>query len=297
MAGNKRQPLLYAADRRLRLNLLSIAAALAAAALLLILAEARYEAVSTIAGPDIYKLLVQFFLITAGGGVLLAIVGNARDETSRRHARAASVQSLQRELDSAYRALKKTKRTLRAHRLHAREAQAADLGRDVARQRVARPAFEAAMADLLEAQLQLESICDHIGQRNDVLNPARLDRMTAPLRYFSRFYHDVHEDFEKGPVRLEDDYYVLDEAANLIDFLRSSHVAPRQRPDEIEALLERLEKAPELRERAEALGTILQASPEQPGDDRGVVRYVDVASACYDLLCDELDQVRIKLLS
>lgn len=293
MAGDRQQPLLYAADRRLRRNLLSIAAALAAAALLLIVAESGFGAVSAVAGTETYRLLTQFFLITAGGGVLLAIVGNARDETSRRQARGASVQSLQWELDGAYRALKKTKRTLRAQRLHSGGTQ----GIGDACQRIARPAFEAAMADLLEAQLQLETICDHIGQRNDILNPVRLERMTAPLRYLARFYHDVHEDFEKGPIRLEGEYYVLDDAANLIDFLRSSRDPPRVRPSEIEALLERLKTAPKLRDRAAALVAIIQVSPKQEPGERGRVRYVDVANACYHWLSEELDQVRIKLLS
>ena len=70
---------------------------------------------SRVTNEETYKLLLQFFLITAGGGAFLAIVGNAQNEARQRQERATSIQALDRELDRAYRALKKTKRKLRAH--------------------------------------------------------------------------------------------------------------------------------------------------------------------------------------
>ena len=105
--------------------------------------------------------------------------------------------------------------------------------------RIPRDAFEKGMDELLQAQLELETICDHIGQRNDILAPKRLERMQAPLHYASRYYHDVHEDFEKGRFRLvQDGHYDLSAAPNLADYLRSS----RHRPERGNAFSEALNK-------------------------------------------------------
>lgn len=300
MGARKQRPLLHAADRKLRRTLLRIAVGFGVLALLVIVAEATDSLVSRLVGRETYPYLLQLFLISAGGGVLLAIVGNARDEASRRQARAAAIQVLHREMDKAYRALKKTKRTLRAHRLHsaaaAQESHAA--GRGGARHRIPRPVFEKAMEDLLDAQLELETICEHIWQRNDILRQDRLERMREPLHYVARYFHDVHEDFEKGAVRLEDDHYVIDDAPNLNDYLRSRKEASGGRPASIEAELGRLRDEDEpLPARAKALAALIAASPAEPGDGQGKVRYADVANACFDLLSAELAQVRANLLS
>ena len=292
MKPEKHLPLLHTADRKLRRKLQLVAAGFGFIALVLILLEARYKLIGGAIGDETYRLVLQFFLITAGGGMLLAIVGNVRDQAGRLQARADAIQTLHRELDCAYRALKKTKRTLRGHRLH----HLAEGGG--ATQRIPRPAFEKAMEDLLDAQLELETICEHIGQRGDILRGDRLERMRQPLRYFARYYHDVHEDFEKGPVRLEGDYYSIEDAANLNDFLRSRRDAPRSRPGEIEVRLREMKDvSANLSVRADALKAIVAVSPEENGGERGKVHYADVAGACYDLLSAELAQVRANLLA
>ena len=162
------------------------------------------------------------------------------------------------------------------------------------------------MDDLLDAQLELETICDHVGQRDDILQPARLKRMKGPLRYASRYYHDVHEDFEKGRVRLDGGFYALGGAFNLNDYLRSS----REKPDRPAAVAYQLKLLRSnllpLSQRAQALEELIEASPIDPtacpvtedglrqGDK---IRYADAAGACFELLSMELAQVRAKLLS
>jgi hypothetical protein len=317
----KERPLLQVADRKLRRNLLLIAIAFGGLALTLIVARNQAEAM---VGIEVYKLLLQFFLITAGGGGVLAIISNARDESSRRQERAASIREMHRELDTAYRALKKTKRRLRAH-CGSSSTESRPPDGDVggpAAHRIPRAVFERAMDDLLEAQLALETICDHIGQRNDILYPDRLLRMKEPLHYAARYFHDVHEDFEKGRVRLEAGHYVLRDAANLNDYLRSSREEPAGRPALVKKKLGELKKpkptarrdaleasadtpearADALEARTGALTKIIAASPKDRVDGKtgtkpSIVRYADVAAACFDLLSDELTEARDKLLS
>jgi hypothetical protein len=318
----KERPLLQDADRRLRRNLLLIAATFAALAVGLIVTRSLRPA---FIDSETYKLLLQFFLVTAGGGGVLAIISNARDESSRRQERAASIREMYRDLDAAYRALKKTKRSLRAHRDLPTAASGGTAPVAGAARPIPRAVFEKAMDDLLGAQLALETICDHIGQRNDILYPDRLRRMKEPLRYTARYFHDVHEDFEKGRVRLEADHYDIGDAANLNDFL-NSRKAPRSRPAEVDTQLARLKGRTKLSSRvdgllsprgdarqsaradillsarADALKAIIAVSPPDPaegkaGSSRGKTRYADVAAACFDLLADELADARRKLLS
>jgi hypothetical protein len=292
MDERKSRPLLHASERRLRGQLmaacaamLGVAAGLAGLAFCGAVPEhgLRFE---------VYKLLLQFFLITGGGGVLLTVVGNLRDEAVRRQARAAGISELDRELDRAYRRLSKAQRSLRAHSARA--------GAEGSAWRVPRTAFERAMEELLEAQLQLEVICDHIGQRDDVLFPWRLERMKAPLGYASRYYQDVHEDFEGGHVRLDGDDYDLGAAPNLTDFLRSRGDAPPLRPAAVaEAMVVLADSSRTIDARWRALRTLAdgEAGGDGPDGDGGPVRYADVAAACLGLLSAELAEARRNILS
>lgn len=65
------------ADHKLRRNLRLFAAAFAILAVILVCTR-RWT--GGFIDAETYKLLLQFFLITAGGGGVLAIIGNARDE-------------------------------------------------------------------------------------------------------------------------------------------------------------------------------------------------------------------------
>lgn len=301
MGQGEELPLLHAGDLRARRRLFGLAIFFGLCALSLILVESCTGAVSRATDGETYKLLLQFFLITAGGGAFLAIVGNAQNEARQRQERATSIQALDRELDRAYRALKKTKRRLRAHdaQLAGVEAPAS---RDVGPYKIPRDAFEKGMDDLLQAQLELETICDHIGHRNDILAPKRLKRMEAPLRYASGYYHDVHEDFEKGRVRLDDENnYDLSSAPNLANYLRSSH-RPPERGEAFRTALNKLKTAETLEERAKGVEELLAASPTKTGTEesrpeRHKIHYADAAAACFDLLAAELADVRRNLLS
>jgi hypothetical protein len=246
---------------------------------------------------ELYKLLVQFFLITGGGGALLVVIGNFRDEAIRRQGRAAAIYDLDRELDRAHRALKKAKRTLRAHRAHGCEAEVPGQSIATAQEECPIPsvAFEQAMEELLEAQLQLEGICDHIADRNDVLNRARLERMKAPLRYVSRYYHDVYQDYEQGRTTLRGGCYSLRGAPNLLDYLRRKQDGDPERTADLEDLLAVLiDKERGFEARGAALAVIEET---RRGGDGRKPRYGDVAGACFELLSDELAKARSNLLS
>jgi hypothetical protein len=300
-------PLLQASERKLRRNLRWTAALLAAAAAALVVVGLRGWIPERGLGFDIYKLLLQFFLITAGGGVLLAIVGNARDAAIRRQGRAALVYELDRNLDRAYRALRRTKHSLRAH---SEDAPAADGGADdtPAGFRISRAPFEAAMEDLLEGKQELEAICEHIGHRDDILYRWRLDRMKAPLDYAKLYYHDVFQDFEHHRVvRVGDDYVIEPgRAHHFTDYLRGRGEGSSPRPGGVDAALKLLagreagggedEEADErLEKRCGALEALIEASPD--GGKGGPLRYSDVAGACIDLLAAEFADARRNLLS
>lgn len=304
MGSGKQRPLLHAADLRFRRKLIRVAIVLGLLAVLLVWAEARYGSISGALGIETYKLVLQFFMITAGGGAFLAIVNNAQSVASRRQERAASVQALDRELDAAYRALKKVKRRLRAHfRINGGEPAYAGESGAGAERKIPQAIFEKAMDDLLDAQLRLETICDHIGQRDDILQPARLARMKGPLRYASRYYHDVYEDFEKGRVRLEDGHYALGDAFNLNDYLGETRGEAHWRSKALAYHLERLSSdSADLPARAKALDALIAESPDEPGfggewRTPGKLRFAEAATACFDLLSAELAEVRAKLLS
>lgn len=306
MAKRKEKGLLHRADSRQRRRLFLIAYAAGAAALLIILAgwflfaPPPEEPVKL----EIYKLLLQFSLITAGGGALLALVGDARERGGRRQDRAAAIQSLDRELDRAYRELKRTKRRFRAHLAKADgpELEAVAPGAPAAL-RIPREIFEKGMDDLLKAQLELETICEHIRQRDDILDADRLKRMRRPLRYATRYYHDVHEDFETGRVRADGKGdYIVPPASNVADYLRSRRTPPEGRPEALARALERLELDKDFDQRSAALVEILRLSPleaaePEPGAKRGRLRFADVAAACFDLLSAELADARQALLS
>jgi hypothetical protein len=291
VGAQSERPLLHESERKLRRTLVAVGAGLIVVAAILVLVGFMGLVSSGDANWEIYKLLLQFFLITGGGGVLLALVGNVRDEAIRRQARAAAVYELGRELDRAYRALKKTKRNLRAYRNHAETPG-----------KIPRAAFEKAMQDLLEAQLELEVICDNIGNRDDVLYRWRLDRMKVPLRYASRYYHDVHEDFERARVVLQDGFYDIAAAPNLSDFLRSSREVSGPRPGCFDEALDTLaDGATSMIARYKALKAIVAAKPKRnvPGPDGryDTICYADVAGACLDLLSAELVEARTNILS
>lgn len=311
MKPNKRA-LLHDADRRLRRNLALIALILGFPTLLVF--RAFFDGTVPDTGPrlEAWKLLLQLLLVTTGGGVILAIVGNARDEAARRQGRAAAIQSLDRELDAAYRALKRAKRKLRAHGAHLRRSSeppqhaAADAGADAEPPpppRIPKAEFEQGMDELLKAQIELETICGHIGERDDIIEPRRLARMEGPLRYAARYYHDVYEDFERRKVSLVGSEYDLSGADNLNDFLSQSRTAPQPIAVFVRRAARRISAdGRPLRRRLLAFRVFVRRTYGRHGSgavagDEGKQRYAAVAAACFDLLSAELADARARLLS
>jgi len=300
MAKRKDRALLHSADRRLRRKLLAIGAAAGLLALILIVTGLVSWIPQKGLGFEIYKLCLQFLLITAVGGVLLAMVGNFRDEAARRQTRAMAIQQLDRELDRVYRSSKRTRRQLRTQLSQSAGTEPGPDAAGSARHgpRLERAVFDKTMDEFLTAQLELETICDHISQRDDILGETQLRRLREPLRYASRYLHDVYEDFQRGRVRLSGDHYLIDDAPTLKDFLCGSKRT--ERPAAVAAWLVRLKGqgvgappkgACRFARGAAALHAIVKLRLKTND-----ARYADVANACFDLLSAELAETRRRLL-
>lgn len=164
-------------------------------------------------GTDVetYKLGMQFALVTLVGGALFLALAILRDRETARHERVAALQALYREVDGPYRALKKAKRQLRA------------ISSGALKQpyRVPKEAFERVMESFLDAQLQVEQLCEHVSGRDDLLSKDEHRAICSALETAKAYYHDVYEDYEHGHVRLERGAYVVDGAsARLRDFMQ-----------------------------------------------------------------------------
>ena len=148
---------------------------------------------------ETYKILLQFVLVTLLGGLVFLLLAEekARNEAAdkqrtaeraARDAKVAALQALDRDLDKAYRALKAVKRGMRARLLL----------RDKPEWEMSEADFTAWMDKLLSAQLDLERVRESIANRHDLLDAEPLGRIHAALRYASRYYHYVFEDYEDG---------------------------------------------------------------------------------------------------
>ena len=191
------------------------------------------------------KLLLQFLLITGVGGILVAGLGALRDRETREDqakkeqeekiaARIEVLQSLDTQLGKTYRELKAVKRQLRSQLL------AAD------RDHKGRPGppyvfpvteFRKSMADLLAAQIRAEDIRDQIRVRTDLFDSEQLERIHVRLRYATRFFHDVHEDFERAKVKIEGDRCTVDAGCSNIDSLINGRSFPADLPVTVETEL------------------------------------------------------------
>jgi len=156
-------------------------------------------AISRKLGQDSYRILLQFLLITGAGGLLLALLALYRARLEKRAERVAAIQSLDRELDEAYRTLKGVKRKLRAFRID----------HESGRLQFRKADFREAMKDLLEGQLKLEVIGQHISGRTDLFDSELLKRIGEKLHYAERYYANVYEAFENGEVTLKGAIYTV----------------------------------------------------------------------------------------
>lgn len=176
--------------------------------------------ISAAVGVEPYRLLLQFLLITMVGGGVFAYVTARREDHARRESRIAALQALDRELGDAYRAVKRVKRKMRS-RLVRSDGEAARMPADT---------FISTMDELLEAQIDLEEVREHVSVRSDLLEAAVVDRLSVALRYSSRYLHDVFEDFERGRVVGDGDHYIIDRSSpNIEDFLLESRASKEVR--------------------------------------------------------------------
>ena len=191
------------------------------------------------------KTLLQFFLITGLGGMLVAALGQLRDKENRqaqdrkdadnkrlqeqkdndarRMSRISALQSLDRELDVAYRSIKVVKRSMRT-RIVCKERSSS--GRPIFPYKIPAGAFEENAFSLLKSQITLEDIRAHIWIRTDLFSEEAIGLITKSLEYAARCYHDVFEDFERGRIRREDEYYIIDEACPHMELFLSGKKFP-----------------------------------------------------------------------
>jgi hypothetical protein len=196
------------------------------------------------------KLLLQFFLISSTGGLLLFVLASIRDrradkdkedrekaladvqlekeKVKKRESKIGELQKIDSELNRIYRLLKTAKRRLRY--------QALECGRDEDGKLkgpfvFAKSDFEQTMGELLAAQINIECLRDDLRSRIDLIEPHRLELIRRRLRYAARFYHDVLEDFERGRVVREPGQYIAGaNCENIFNFL-SSQISPKMPAD------------------------------------------------------------------
>jgi hypothetical protein len=187
---------------------------------------------------ETYKLVMQFALVTLVGGAVFLVFAILRHREERRLARYAALQTLDREVDGAYRALKKAKRMLRA----------ACGGAIAPPYSISKKKFESLMEEFLDAELEVELLLQHIAARDDLLSESEIDTVTENLDRAKIYYHDIYEDYEYGKVPLRGGNYVVGEsAARLAAFLKPTtptpSVEPKAGPDAFDAVSETLRNA------------------------------------------------------
>lgn len=249
----------------------------AVAALALILDEPLWcGQFSAWLGAEVFKLCLQFLLITVIGGGVFAYFAARREEQAKAEARIAELQKLDRELGVAYRSAKRVKRSMRAK-----------LTRDgVAIGRIDREAFVEAMDEILDAQIATEQVREDIAVRHDLMGGPAVDNLAFALRYAARYLHDVYEDYERGRVQKREDDFVVDQASpNLRNFLLDDPL-----PADLEAQLKRAraEQTP-LAIRFSELAAF-EAARKARGD--GARRQGAVAMECFRMASA---QIRVKL--
>tara|TARA_R110000868_G_scaffold141226_3_gene357520 strand:+ start:762 stop:1427 length:666 start_codon:yes stop_codon:yes gene_type:complete len=214
-------------------------------------------------------------LITLIGGGVFAYVTARREEHAKRESRLVSLQSLDRELGDAYRAVKRVKRKMRS-RLERHPSHPP---------RMASETFTSIMDELLDAQIDLEEVRGHISIRGDLLEPEVVERLSLSLRYASRYLHDVFEDFERGRTRKDGDRYVIDvSSSNIEGFLIDSQI-PR---DAKRFLSHFRSEGLTVEQRIEALKNIDALRSAESSQD---VRYGEVAMECLRFSSGEIHRV------
>lgn len=226
-------------------------------------------------GTDVFKLLLQFLLITVIGGGVFAYFNARREEQLRADARIAGLQALDRELGEAHRAVKRVKRNMRAQLRRESDGSA----------RIDQAAFEAALGDLLDAQIATEEVRESIAVRGDLLDQQAVQQLSSVLRYAARQLHDVFEDYERNRVQRDGGDFILDAASpNLVDFFLTGELPDAVRAEQARA---RDENA-SLSDRFAALGRI-EIIREMSSES---LRYGRVTTECFRVA---ITQIRASL--
>jgi len=268
------------------------------------------------------KLLLQFLLVGVGGALVLAMLNQRRDDAARAEearqaaadqqaaakaraeaeaasaqaaaqARAAvrrvALQDLIRQIGEAHRRLKVVKRQMRAA---IPRAEPDPQGAPDRPYRIPAAAFERGMDALLNAQIASEEVRDRIQISVDLLEDAQIHRIRTALRYGSRYFHDVYQDYEHGRLKRENDEIVVTSACHNLHTFLFAREPPSDLPAEKMLLLQELfrkmhEESRGLEERHKALNEIEAMRAGDAPDHR---RYRAIATECFSLAADELRQ-------
>jgi hypothetical protein len=273
---------------------------LAIAATIFLIAALVIAAIMVVQGgsvrDDAIKLVLQFLLITGVGGILIAGIGALRDREAtqdrtkkdkedRVAARIAALQALDQQLGKTYRELKAVKRQLRSLLV---EAQRDEDGKPGPPYAFPTEPFRKCMGELLAAQIRAEDIRDHISVRGDLFDPARLERIRARLRYATRFFHDVHEDLERGKVVVDGGLCRTGGDWSNIDSLINGRSFPEDLPGPIRTALETyLQAEMTMTEQHAAIDALDRLRKEDKKKKR---RFRAVADDCFALASAEIRQ-------
>jgi hypothetical protein len=221
-------------------------------------------------GPEPFKLVLQFLLITVAGGAVFALINARKDEDARLEARTKAIQSLSRELSEAYRSMKKSRRRLRSRLVRSNPERLHSKRND----------FEACMDELLAAQIALEQVEDNIETSSGLFGTEQFQRISAALHYAARYLHDVFEDFEKERVEREEVSYVIVETCkNLRDFLGELKDDADFR-DSVKELYDQYKKKGQPLDTRHAILLEIEALRDRRKSERRDYRYRKIAFEC-----------------
>jgi hypothetical protein len=266
------------------------------------------------------KLLLQFLLVGVGGTLVLAMVNQRRDDAARAEAarkaaaeaeaarkaeeeadaasrqtaalaraavRRAALQDLIRQIGEAHRRLKVVKRQMRAA---IPRDEPDPQGPPDHPYRIPAAAFERAMDALLNAQIASEEVRDRIEISVDLLERMEIDRIRKALRYGSRYFHDVYQDYEHGRIKRDgDDMLVTSECKNMHNFLFAREPPGDLPPEKRERLQELFNKMhEETRSLEDRYAAFYRIEELRQADRPGARRYRSIATECFSLAGDAL---------
>jgi hypothetical protein len=234
--------------------------------LLLIDKPAFHNTISNYLSPDTFKTLLQFVLVTLGGGIVFLYLNIVKEEDEKRVADDALKRDLIKDLDKLYRETKHIRWTLKAYCIERPDTAIV----------VDRKLFEDKLDKLADVQISVEHAREQLEYSDHLFSSEECDKLSSAINYAARFLRGVYRDFQTHKTIIEDNLLVIPQTcANLYDFL-----SPFTIPDPINTEFTRMRnKKTNMEERWTAFDTVRKSGR----------RYKIVAEECFKLAASQID--------